>query len=149
MALLLAQGFRLVQLLEDRLEGVGMLQLLQRPGQGLLQQPCALGGKDRFRMELEAAHPVRIVTHRHHHTVEIGVNRQPGGNIAADQRVVARHRQRVSQTGKHRLAVVLNAGGFAMEDLPRLADIAAVGFDNGLVAEADADDRQLAAHTGQ
>ena len=36
-----------------------------------------------------------------------------------------------------------------MKDLPRLADIAAVGFDNGLVAEADADDRQLAAHTGQ
>ena len=36
-----------------------------------------------------------------------------------------------------------------MEDLARLADIAAVGFDNGLVAEADADDRQLAAHTGQ
>ena len=91
-ALLLAQGFRLVQFLKDRLEGVGMLQLLQRPGQGLLQQPRALSGKDRFRMELEAAHPVRIVTHRHHHTVEIGVNRQPGGNIAADQRVVARHR---------------------------------------------------------
>ncbi len=50
----------------------------------------ALSGKDRFRMELEAHGP--IVTHRHHHTVEIGVNRQPGGNIAADQRVVARHR---------------------------------------------------------
>jgi hypothetical protein len=39
---------------------------------------------------------------------------------------------------------VLNAGGFAVKDLARLADIAAVGFDNGLVAEADADDRQLA-----
>ncbi|SBF30552.1 Uncharacterised protein [Klebsiella variicola] len=100
-------------------------------------------------MELEAAHPVRIVTHRHHHTVEIGVNRQPGGNIAANQRVVTRHRQWVSQTGKHGLAVVLNAGCFAMEDLARLADIAAVGFDNSLMTEADADDRQLATHTGQ
>ena len=148
-ALLLAQGFRLVQLLKDRLEGVGMLQLLQRPGQGLLQQSRALGGEDRFRVELEAAHPIRIVTHRHHHAIEIGVNRQPGRNIAADQRVVARHRQRVSQTGKHRLAVVLNAGGFTVKDLARLADIAAVGFDNSLVAEADADDRQLAPHAGQ
>ncbi len=99
-------------------------------------------------MELEAAHPIRIVTHRHHHTVEIGVNRQPGGNIAADQRVVARHRQRVSQTGKHRPPSCSMLEALPWRISPP-ADIAAVGFDNGTVAEADADDRQLAAHTGQ
>jgi hypothetical protein len=37
------------------------------------------GGQDRFRVELEAADAIRIVTHRHHHTVEIGVDGQPGG----------------------------------------------------------------------
>ena len=36
MALLLAQGFGLIQFFQNWLEGVGLLQLLQRPGQGLL-----------------------------------------------------------------------------------------------------------------
>jgi hypothetical protein len=44
--------------------------------------------------------------------------------------MVARHRQRVRQPGKHRLAVMFNAGGFTVQDFARLADIAAVGFDN-------------------
>ncbi|SAF57994.1 Uncharacterised protein [Enterobacter hormaechei] len=36
-----------------------------------------------------------------------------------------------------------------MQDLPRLTHVTAVGFDNRLMAKADADNRQLAAHTGQ
>ncbi len=60
--------------------------MLQLRSAGRSAPAVAPGGEDRFRVELEAAHPIRIVTHRHHHTVEIGVNRQPGGNIAADQR---------------------------------------------------------------
>ncbi len=36
-----------------------------------------------------------------------------------------------------------------MQDFTRLADVAAVGFDNRLMTEADADNRQLAAQTRQ
>ena len=36
-----------------------------------------------------------------------------------------------------------------MQDFASLANVAAVGFNNRLVAEADADNRQLAAHAGQ
>ena len=89
MALLLAQGFGLVQFFQNGLEGVGLLQLLQRPGQGLLQQACPLGGQNRLRVELEAADAIRVVAHRHHHTVEVGVDGESGRDIAAHQRVVA------------------------------------------------------------
>ena len=148
-ALLLAQGFRLIQLLEDRLNHVGLLEFLQRPCQGLLQQTCALGGENRLRMELEAADAVGIMTHRHDHPVKVGVNGQPGRNIAAHQRVITRYRQRIGQPGKHRLAVMFDAGGFAVQDFASLADVAAVSFNNGLMTEADTDDRQFAAHPGQ
>ena len=100
-------------------------------------------------MELHPADAIRVVTYRHHHPFKRGVDRQPGGNVAADQRVVARDRKRIRQPGKHRLAVMFNAGRFTVQDLTRLADVAAVGFHNRLMAETDADNRQLAAHAGQ
>lgn len=55
--------------------------------------------------------------------------------------MVASYRQRVGKTGEHRLAVMLNTGGFAVKDFSRTADITAVGFHDGLVAEADTDNR--------
>lgn len=36
-----------------------------------------------------------------------------------------------------------------MKNFTGLTDVAAVGFDNRLMAEADTDNRQLAAHAGQ
>ena len=99
-------------------------------------------------MELEAADAIRVVTHRHHHSVEVGVDGESCRDIAAHQRVIAGHRQRVAQTGKHRLSVMFNTGSLTVEDFAGLADVAAVGFDNRLVAEADTDNRQLAAHAG-
>ena len=36
-----------------------------------------------------------------------------------------------------------------MQDFASLTNVAAVGFNNRLMAEADADNRQLAAHAGQ
>ncbi len=99
-------------------------------------------------MELHAANPVSIVTHRHHHPVVMGVNGQPRRDIAAHQRVIARHRQRVHQPGKHGLAVMLNAGGFPVQDLAGLADVTTVGLDNRLVAQTDTNDGQLTAHAG-
>ena len=63
--------------------------------------------------------------------------------------MIACHRQRIRQTSKHRLTVVFNAGRFAVQDLSGLANITAVGLDNGLMTEADTDNRQFTAHTGQ
>ena len=74
MAFVLSQGFGLIQFFQNRLQGVALLQLLQRPCQGLFQQACALGCQDRLRVELEAADAIRVVTYRHHHTVEMGVD---------------------------------------------------------------------------
>ena len=99
-------------------------------------------------MELHPADAIRVVTYRHHHPFKRGVDRQPGGNVAADQRVVARDRKRIRQPGKHCLAVMFNAGGFTVQDLARLADVTAVGFHDCLVTKADTDNRQLAAHAG-
>ncbi|MNS50879.1 hypothetical protein D3C72_835380 [compost metagenome] len=100
-------------------------------------------------MELQAADAIGVVTHGHDHSFKRGVDRQPRRNIAADQRVITRDRQRVWQPGKHRLAVVFNAGGFTVQNFTRLADVSAVRFNNRLVPKADADNWQFAAHTGQ
>ena len=100
-------------------------------------------------MELHTADAIRIMTYRHHHAFKRGINGQPRRDIASHQRVVARDRERIRQPGKHCLAVMFNTGGFAVQDLTRLANVAAVGFNNRLMSQTDADDRQLAAHTGQ
>ena len=103
-----------------------------------------MGGQNRFRVELEAAYAAAIVAYRHHHLAEPGVDGQIGRDVTADQRVVTRHRQRVGHAGEHAFTVVNDRRGFAVQDFPRLADLAAIGFDDRLVAEADADDRQPA-----
>ncbi len=100
-------------------------------------------------MELHTADAIGIVTHRHHHPFKRGIDGQSGRNIAADKRVITCHGQRVWQPGEHRLAVMFNTGGFAVQDLTGLTNVAAIGFHNGLVAEADANNWQLATHTGQ
>lgn len=110
-----------------------LILLRQRPGQGLLKQACAVGGQNRFRVELEAAHAAMIVAHRHHHLAEPGVDGEIGRDIAADQRVVARYRQRVGHAGEHTFAIVNDRRGLAVQDLARLADLAAVGFDDRLL----------------
>ncbi|CNT72225.1 Uncharacterised protein [Salmonella enterica subsp. enterica serovar Bovismorbificans] len=43
-------------------------------------------------MKLKTANAIRIMTYRHHHAVEMGVNGQPGRNITADQRMITRDR---------------------------------------------------------
>ena len=74
MTFLLAQRLCLIQFFQNWLECVALLQLLQRPCQGLFQQACALSGEDRFRMELETANAIGIVPDRHHHSVKVGVD---------------------------------------------------------------------------
>lgn len=95
-----------------------LLLLRQRPGQSLLKQACAMGGQNRFRVELEAAYAAAIVAYRHHHLAEPGVDGQIGRDVAADQRVVTRHRQRVGHAGEHAFTVVNDRRGFAVQDFP-------------------------------
>ncbi|MNY11067.1 hypothetical protein D3C86_1440760 [compost metagenome] len=149
MALLLGERLRLIEFFKNRLQRISLLQLLQCPVEGLFQQACAVGGQNRFRVELQAADAIRIVTHGHHHPLKRGVDSQTCRNVASDQRVITRHWERVWQPGKHRLTVVFNAGGFTVQDFTRLTDIAAIGFNNRLMAQANPDNWQFAAHTGQ
>ena len=148
-AFLLGHGLRLVQFFQNRLQRIGRLQFLLRPGQRLFQQQRTLRSKNGLRVELKTTDAIRVVTYRHHHAVKMGVNRQPRRHVAAHQRVITSNRQRVHQTGKHRLSVMFNARRFAVENLARLTDVATVGFNNRLVSEADADNGQLATQTGQ
>ena len=74
MAFLLGQRLGLIQFLQNWLQRIGLFKLLLRPGQRLFQQTRALGGQNGFRMELEAADAIGIVTHRHHHAVKVCVN---------------------------------------------------------------------------
>ena len=75
----------------------------------------------------------------------MGNHRQLFRYIGSDQRVVAGHRQRARQTGEGAVAVVLNQGALAVDDLARRADGAAVGFAQSLMAEADTEDGHLTA----
>ena len=148
MAFLLRQRLSLIQFLQNGLQRIGLFELLLRPGQRLLQQTRALGSQNGFRMELEAADAIGVVTHRHHHAVKVGVDGQSGGHITANQRMVARHRQRICQTGEHCLAVVFNAGRFAVQDFASLTDITTIGFNNRLMPQTNADNWQFAAQAG-
>ena len=147
-AFLLRQRLGLIQFLQNRLQGIGLFEFLLRPGQRLLQQTCALGGQNGFWMELEATYAIGIVTYRHHHAVKVGVDGQSGRNVAANQRVIARHWQRICQTGEHCLTIVFNAGRFAVQDFPSLSHVSTIGLDNGLMPQTNADDWQLAAQAG-
>ncbi|MNH13845.1 hypothetical protein D3C81_839810 [compost metagenome] len=60
------------------------------------------------------------------------------------QRVIAGYSQRIVQTGKHTLVLVVYRTGLAMHDLAGTYDIATKGLANGLVTQANAENRQLA-----
>ncbi|KAI3492682.1 hypothetical protein L1887_42736 [Cichorium endivia] len=64
-----------------------------------------------------SANAIRVVTYRHYHPFKRGVDRQPGGNVAADQRVIARDRgadsaARQTLPGRHVQCWTPNRGGF-------------------------------------
>ncbi len=98
-------------------------------------------------MELETADAIFFVTYCHHHIAVAGVDGQSLRDLAADQRVITRHRQWIVHTGEHRFVVMRNRRGFAVQDFTGLADETAVGFHNCLMTETDTDNRQLTAQT--
>ncbi|CCK02827.1 hypothetical protein BN129_1389 [Cronobacter sakazakii 701] len=73
MALFAAQHLGLIEFFQNRLDAVLLFGAGQRPGERLFQQASALRRQDRLRVKLEAADAVGVVTHGHHHTVEVRV----------------------------------------------------------------------------
>ncbi|MNZ47220.1 hypothetical protein D3C78_649270 [compost metagenome] len=103
-------------------------------------------------MELHPFYIQGLVPQAHdlvHRTVFKG---SPGGHFQAlgqgftldHQRVVAGHGQRVVEAVKYAQVFVENRAGLAMHDLAGPHDITAKGLANGLVAQADTENRQLA-----
>jgi hypothetical protein len=73
------------------------------------------------------------------------VTRGSRAALALDrQRVVAHHGERIGQAGEHALALVMHGRGLAVHQLLGMHDLAAEGRADALVAEADAEQRDLA-----
>ena len=61
-----------------------------------------------------------------------------------DSRVIAYRLERRGQAGEDALAVVADHGRLAVDDLARVLHLPAEGLADGLLAQADAEDRSLA-----
>ena len=69
-----------------------------------------------------------------------------GSAVAAhDQRMIARRLERARQGVEDGLALMQNVGDLAVDGLRRAHDLAAKGLADGLMAEADAEDRDFRA----
>ena len=99
-------------------------------------------------MELDALDGQGAVAQSHDHTVRRG-----GADLelvghrgrAHHEGVVARRHERVGQTGKETLAVVMDLRGLAVHEVGCLDDLATVGLPDALVAQAHPEERNLAA----
>jgi len=58
--------------------------------------------------------------------------------------MIAHHGEGAGQAGEHALPPVVDLGGLAVHDMPSADDVAAEGLADALVAQADAEDRDLA-----
>ena len=114
----------------------------------LREQLLARRGQERLGVELHALDGQRLVAHAHDLVLRRSravTSRQSGTRRALDhQRVVARRLERVRQPGEHALAVVVDRRRLAVHDPRGAHDLAAEGLADGLVAQADAQDRDLA-----
>ena len=110
------------------------------------QQVVAALGGDGFRVELHAVDRPGPVLHAHDLAV-VG----PGGDLQVVRQAVALHRQAVvagggegvRQAGEDALAVVVDRAGLAVHQGLGADHLAAKGLADGLVAQADAEDRQV------
>src|SRR5690606_35094578 len=116
----------------------------------VLQQRVAVLAEDGFGMELHAVDRVLAVAQAHDRLVAaVGIVR-PGRDLEAvreavgrdHQRMVARGLEAVGQPGEHACPGVADGRGLAVHDPAGAHHAAAVGLADGLVAEADAEDRR-------
>src|SRR5689334_15040024 len=103
-------------------------------------------------MELYPFHRQRLVPEPHDLVARAVGALRPGRRLEAvgealrlhDQRVIARRRERRRQLPEHALAAMVDLRGLAMHDLARAHHLAAESLADALVAQADAEDRELA-----
>src|SRR6185369_598792 len=110
----------------------------------ILQHQMAVLGRDAFGMKLHAVHRQRFVREPHDQTVAgFGgdAERVRHGVALHHQRVVARRLERAVDAAEHARAPMANFGELAVNRLRRPHDVAAERLADGLMAEADAEDR--------
>src|SRR5215213_4880529 len=119
--------------------------------QKVCEQAFAFGREDGFGVELHALNFQTSVAQAHYDSVG-----SRGGDFETvwqalaldDERVVAARVEAVFEPLEYGLAVVANLGGLAVDWLGRAHDPAAENLADGLVAEADAEDGDVAREVG-
>src|SRR4051794_12067908 len=108
-------------------------------GKEVAEDLFAVGGQDRFGVELHAFRGQLLVAQRHHDPAPRRAHLELIGNVGVDdERVVAPDLDRFRKSSKDRAAVVLDGGRLAVDR--RVADdLAAERLAERLVAQADAE----------
>lgn len=116
----------------------------------IAQQLMSLLAENAFGMELHAFQRQGFMAESHNF-VRLAVTHRPGSHLEGiwqgaalyNQRMVAGHGQWIIQSAEHALASVLNRRGFAVHHLTRTHDLRAIRLRNCLMAQTDAQHRQL------
>jgi hypothetical protein len=117
--------------------------------QEILDEALAVGGEDRFGVELDTLDGKLAVAQAHDDAV-----RGARGDLELvgqafffdDEGMVAGAGHRRVETGEDGSAIVVDLAGFAMHELRGTDDVAAEGCADGLMAEADAEDGDFSGH---
>src|SRR6185437_4176717 len=120
-------------------------------GEKILEQQAAGFSEHAFRVKLDAFHGVTAVPQPHNYARAIvfagfGADFKIRGQalFGDDERVVAGGRQRLGRTAKEGSAIVLDFADLAMHHLRRAHNLAPEGGADGLVSQADTQNRLLA-----
>ena len=127
--------------------GLGLRRELQK----VLDELLSVAGEDAFGVELDTLDRQAAMAEAHDRGGAVGVAGACGDLEFGGQRVFG-HDQGVipgaghwtGDAGEHGLAVMLDAAGLAMHQLRGADDVASKGRSDGLMAEADAENRGLA-----
>src|SRR6185369_4514983 len=122
-------------------------------GRSELQEVCeqlfAIGSENRFGMKLNALHFQFTMPQSHDDVAGVSRNFETRRHRLSfnDQRVIATGAKLVAQSGKDRLAVVMNIRRFTVHQLRRAHDFPAKRLTNRLVAQTHTEQRYLSSES--